>query len=143
MEKRISKETEAAIKDYLVQTYPGESITFTDTVEQYFVNASKRKKELDNKLLLFGKSKLVVTDRLHGMIMAAIMNTPYIAFGNINGKVKGVYSWIKENEFVKYVDTFDEFKEALKRLDLSKQYKYQINRNLFAEVDKALGVGDE
>ncbi|MBO4823857.1 MAG: polysaccharide pyruvyl transferase family protein [Lachnospiraceae bacterium] len=143
LEKKISKETEAAIKDYLTQTYPEEKITYTDTVEQYFVNASKRKKELDNKLLLFGGSKLVVTDRLHGMIMAAIMNTPCIAFGNINGKVKGVYSWIKDNEFIKYVDTFDEFKEALDSLDLNKIYNYQIDGSLFAEVKKALGVGNE
>ena len=39
--------------------------------------------------------------------------------------------------------TFDEFKEALDSLDLNKIYNYQIDGSLFAEVEKALGVGNE
>ena len=72
------------------------------------------------------------------MIMAAITNTPCIAFGNSNGKVKNVFYWIKDNEFVKYVDSMEQFKEALDSLDLNKEYKYHIDETLFYELAKTV-----
>jgi pyruvyl transferase EpsI len=68
---------------------------------------------------------MVVTDRLHGMIFAAITNTPCIAMGNINGKVKSVYeTWLSNNQYVKYANNVDEFEQMLKELDLNEQYLY-------------------
>ena len=56
------------------------------------------------KLDEFRKSKLVVTDRLHGMLFAAITGTPCIALGNSSGKVKGVYDWLTHLDYIQYVD---------------------------------------
>ena len=77
------------------------------------------------------------------MVMSAITNTPCIAFGNIDGKVKGVYSWIKNNDFVRYVDTTEQFKEALDSLNLNQKYEYSIDRKLVAELDAIIGGSDD
>lgn len=75
-----------------------ENILKTDTVVNYAIPRRKTQKEIDNKLLEFASSKLVITDRLHGMIFAIITNTPCIVLGNYNYKVKGVYEkWVKGN----------------------------------------------
>jgi len=46
----------------------------------------------------FSSSKLVVTDRLHGMVFAALAGTPCVVMGNCNYKVKGIYNWIENKE---------------------------------------------
>lgn len=47
----------------------------------------KRKIELNVIWEKFANSKLVITDRLHGMIFSVITETPCIVFDNIDGKV--------------------------------------------------------
>lgn len=74
------------------------NIKYIDTVVNYSIKPKNRKKEIEKKLKEFSSSKLVITDRLHGMIFATITNTPCIVLGNYNYKVKGVYdNWIKDN----------------------------------------------
>ena len=142
LEKALSDDTKEKIKEYVERKYSGCKITNTDTVADYHISIAERKQEVDGKLALFAGSKLVITDRLHGMVMAAITDTPCIAFGNTNGKVKGVYAWIKNNSFIKYVDTFDQFKDALDGLDLDKAYKYCIDESLFTELNGEIGRSD-
>lgn len=50
-----------------------------------------------------------VTDRLHGMILCYITNTPCIVFNNSNGKIKNTYySWLhKHNNNVYFVDNIN------------------------------------
>lgn len=90
----------------------------------YMVSEGMRKKEVKNKLEQFKKAKLIITDRLHGMIFATITATPCIAFGNSNGKVKNVYGWLKHNEYIKYVNDIDEFKSIVETLDIERKYYY-------------------
>lgn len=49
-------------------------------------------------------AQLVITDRLHAMIFAAITETPCIAMDNKSKKVKGVYEWIRDLPYVQYAD---------------------------------------
>ena len=85
------------------------------------------------------KSKLLITDRLHGMIFAVITNTPCIAFANKSGKVKGVYNWIsKDNDYVKFANSVEQFKQILEDLDLTKKYYYK-NEELKKELLKIIG----
>lgn len=126
-EKNLSDSDMVKIGNALKSTYPNEKIEFIDTVMPYEINPENREKEVFDMLNTMSKAKLVITDRLHGMIFSAITNTPCIAFGNINGKVKGVYEWIKENQYVKYVESVDEFRNDLSILDLEKVYKYNYN----------------
>lgn len=64
--------------------------------------------ELTNLLENFSQSKLVVTDRLHGMIFAFITRTPAIVLPNSNFKIEGCYQWIKSCGFISFIKTIDE-----------------------------------
>ena len=138
-EKSITDNVRLQVDNLVKERYSGERVLFTDTVVGYNVNYRRRDKEISSKLKQFEEAKLVITDRLHGMIMAAITNTPCIAFGNSNGKVKGVYNWIKNNEYVKYVDTIEEFRDVLGGLNIEKQYCFYLDENMFAELVQVIG----
>lgn len=64
------------------------------------IDKSNREEIIIERLREFSKNKLVVTDRLHGMIFCAITNTPCVAFDNTNKKIKGVYKHLDNNDFV-------------------------------------------
>lgn len=126
-EKVIKDEELSAIYELIVKEYPDQRIDYTDTVVCKTVLANEREQEVQKKLAQFRSAKLVLTDRLHGMIFAAITNTPCIAMGNSNGKVKGVYEWILDNKYIIYADNIEEFTSALDRLNIDIEYQY--NRN--------------
>ncbi len=65
------------------------------TLHERFIKRVERGMFVSNILTEFASSNLVITDRLHGMIFAALTGTPCLAFDNLNGKVGGVYEWIK------------------------------------------------
>ena len=69
-------------------------------------------KYLWKKLKEFSEARLVITDRLHGMIFSALVGTPCIAFDNLSGKVFGVYSYLKLNENIRLVSDEDNFNEC-------------------------------
>lgn len=85
-------------------------IVETDTVLEKCVKIKERKKELFVKVEDFAKAKIVITDRLHGMIFSAITNTPCITFSNYNHKIKGVYTWLNHNNII--------YKENTENLEL-------------------------
>ncbi|MFV0559284.1 MAG: polysaccharide pyruvyl transferase family protein, partial [Enterococcus sp.] len=68
----------------------------------------------------FSKAELVVTDRLHGMIFAAIHGTPCLVLDTCNHKVKYVYEqWLKENErilFLEHTSHLDELQLACEQV---------------------------
>lgn len=57
----------------------------------------------------FKKSKLVITDRLHGMIFAYITGTPAIVVPNNNFKIEACYEWIKDCGYIFYVKDLSSF----------------------------------
>ena len=72
-------------------------IDYTDTVINKNIYTLKtRKKELNKKIHQFQNYKMVVTDRLHGMVFAYLSNTKCLVLQNKSYKVKGVYEWIKD-----------------------------------------------
>ena len=82
----------------------GERASRTDTVVPYGVPAEVREFEVERKFDEFRRARLVITDRLHGMIFAAITGTPCIALNNSSGKVEGVWSlWLRRLDYVKFV----------------------------------------
>lgn len=128
----------SAVSDEILRAlrmYGDEEIRYTDTLCGYAVNKSTRLQEIQKKLCEFSQAKLVVTDRLHGMILAAITGTPCIAFQNVNGKVGGVYHWLKNLNYVYSVNTINEFREALSKLDLNRVYSYS-NKPYVEEFEK-------
>ena len=91
---------------YLVKNI--ENLKESDTVVSSFegkVTEQNREKLFLNKLQEFQESKLIVTDRLHGMIFACITGTPAIVFDNSNHKIKFTYhDWLKDVPYIYFVE---------------------------------------
>jgi len=101
------------------------NIKYTDMISfKSFYLIRSQKKIVKDKIKEFKKTKLVVTDRLHGMVFAAITGTPCIAFSNYNHKVKSTYKWIEKLPYIKFANNISDFKNSLNELDLDKQYFY-------------------
>ena len=125
-EKAISDEALEKLLNIVKEKFKNQEIVFTDTVlDQDYIAAEEREEMVLSKLNQFASSELVITDRLHGMVFAFLSNTPCIAMGNINGKVKAVYQWIKDCPFIKYIDNVEELPLALKELT-EKDYSFDM-----------------
>ncbi len=77
------------------------SIFITDTVINKSIYSFNRNKILLKKLQEFSQYKLVVTDRLHGMIFAYLTKTPCLVLENKSYKIRGVYEWLKDIDYIK------------------------------------------
>ena len=64
----------------------------------------------------YRKSQLVITDRLHGMIFAAITSTPCIALGNYNHKIKACSKTLEHLGYIQYIEDIDKIEEQIKYL---------------------------
>lgn len=95
-----------------------EDIIITDTVVDYSVSQDEREKELVKLWTKFYNSKVVITDRLHGMIFCAITKTPCIVTRSLDHKVIESYKWIKDLNYIRLVDglNFDEIKSIIEEL---------------------------
>lgn len=92
-------------------------VIVTDTVCKNDVSREGREKELEKLFQVFKNSKMIVTDRIHGMIFAAITQTPCVVLGNYNHKVKETYKWIKHLNYIKFVNSVDDILEAMQSLE--------------------------
>ncbi len=88
----------------------------TDTVVEVGEDLSCLEEKLRDKMEQIGSASLVVTDRLHGMIFAALMQTPCLVLHNYNHKVEETYKWIRDLDYVEYVPDVSNLQEALCRL---------------------------
>lgn len=91
-----------------------------------------RTSKIFDKLNEFGKYELVVTDRLHGMILSLLSGSKCIAFDNSSGKVLGVSSlWLKKVSNVKVlagIEGFESsFRELIQNENVEYPYKYLDN----------------
>ena len=73
----------------------------------------KRMQVIKNKLNEFARAKLVITDRLHGMIFAYLAGVSCIVLNNNNYKIKGVYEWIKDDHRIVMVEKIADIQKAI------------------------------
>lgn len=67
-----------------------------------------------DKISELARARLVVTDRIHGMIFCALSGTPCIALDNSTGKVGMEYEWLKEVPYIRFAQSVE---EAVSMLD--------------------------
>lgn len=106
VERAMTEDTWTLLKHEVSRL--GYPVLQTDTDRDIKITKENRRDEVRQKLQEFCAVRLVVTDRLHGMIFAALAGTPCIAFGNYNDKVRGTYEWIRYLPYIKYAETVDE-----------------------------------
>lgn len=100
----ISLDKRAEIIDNIKSKY--KNVIVGDTVINKNVNKNTREYELKKLWRKFYESKIVVTDRLHGMIFAMITKTPCIVIRNTDHKIIGSYKWIENLNYIKLMDNF-------------------------------------
>ena len=98
-EKILARDMEKQIEDTLLNM--GISFSHTDTVVPYKMFADRREEEVLKKMREFAQSRMVITDRLHGMILAAVTATPCLFIDNCSKKVSGSYEWLKNLEYIR------------------------------------------
>lgn len=114
-ERSLTKEDWQIILSTAMHT--GLTINKRDTVFPYReINIPERRKMLSEMLKQIAESQVVITDRLHGMIFAAITETPCVVLSNSNHKIAGVYQWIRELPYIAFVQTSAQVEGALQRV---------------------------
>lgn len=113
-----------------------DKISFVDMIADYPVRFENRNEALDRQFEKFRQSELVITDRLHGMIFAAITGTPCIVLNSKSPKVKGVYDWIfKDCEYIIFTEDFDEMDSFISFIQGKKfVYDDSLLRNYYEKM---------
>lgn len=100
------------------------NFSYTDTVieetQEFRSEQAVRDKAVKDKLDEFAGAELIITNRLHGMVMSAIAGTPCIALDNLSKKVSGVYEWIKYLNYIK-IATIEEINADMIKEMMSKK----------------------
>lgn len=128
-ERVLTEEHKQMLTDVIKSVYPEEKIIDTDTVSTKNVWKNQREKAVYDKIEEFSKAKLIVTDRLHGMVFAALACTPCIVMGSCNYKVKGIYQWIENNQYISFIDDINRIRDDIEKV---------INAGNAEKMDKKL-----
>ena len=123
-----------------------EKTQYTSTVLPFAIQTEERGRYLEEKINEFKRSELVITDRLHGMIFAAITGTPCIALNNSSKKVEGVYQWIRKNDYIRFVWDIDDVSRQIEELVNMQPSSYDNSDlmpyfDLVAEIMKDVVIG--
>lgn len=130
-EKTLQNDNINEIKNVINKNYRKVIVSDMHLGEDVINIAGKvRKEALESKLLQFQTSEIVITDRLHGMIFAAITETPCIVFKSFNHKISESYKWLKGLQYIKICEDIKDFENILKMVKNSKNREYN---NKFAE----------
>lgn len=100
----------------------------TTTICNHVVPIAFRKFFVYKKLKEVSSSKIVITNRLHMMIFAAITGTPCIAIDNLSKKVSGVYHWIEYLPYIRLINSIEDFDMVYKVLLDLEEYKYDDSK---------------
>lgn len=120
-EKTLNSEKEKKIHNVLKKYF--NDVSYTDTVVPGEITSKERYCAIKRKIEQFASVQLVVTDRLHGMVFAAIAGTPCAVLKSMSYKLEGCYEWIEELEYIKFVSSEEELTEFIKK-KVGQKYKY-------------------
>jgi pyruvyl transferase EpsI len=90
----------------LVTSFNEANIPFEviDTVINEKVTALNREQKIRDVLVKIRKSKLVITDRFHGVIFSFITRTPVLAFKSFDTKISSGIKWFKNLKSIFYAE---------------------------------------
>lgn len=102
-----------------------EDVSYTDTCIREYISKSEREDRVYRKLVQISSAKLMITDRLHGMVFALLTKTPCIVLANYNHKIEGVYQWIKHNKFIYYMNNLSELESKIDEMFSSENITFE------------------
>ena len=139
VERTLTDKEEEKLKQQIVNIY-GDNIKDSNTVLDYDVSVERRKEELQHKFNEFKTADLVVTDRLHGMVFAAITGTNCILINSKSPKIRGCYEWIKDLEYIAFVEQIGDIEKIIKNFP---KYPHKYDNKKFVEaVEKMIAQID-
>lgn len=139
-EKNISKRKENQIIELLNKRK--ENYEFMDTCAINY--KGERKKLLKNYINKLSHKGMAITDRLHGMILCYITNTPCIAIDNNNHKISSTFkTWLTNQNFIKLWDEKSDLRTLIDELQTIKQIKKGDITNNYKHLQKVIGDNNE
>lgn len=109
------------------------NIIYSDNDKGGIIHELEKDDKVFEMLELFKKSKIVITDRLHGMIFAVITGTPCIVLGNYNYKIEKSSEWFKNLEYISYISMDKDMKYIDKEIDRLLNLKRQKYDNRYSK----------
>ena len=110
LEKTILPEEEKYIINLSKKLF-GNNVKELDMHAPKFLKSNERELYLKNQLETFANAKLIITDRLHGMIFSALAQTACIVINSKSPKVVGCYDWIKNLDYIKFANNLSQIEE--------------------------------
>lgn len=106
--------------------------SFTNNLWTTNIKKIQRNYVVYEQLKNFARHKLVVTDRLHGLIFSLITNTPCIVISAFNHKLKEFTEMLKDNKSIIFIDkNIDKLPESIdKFLNKKNIVKNEFSKNL-------------
>ena len=102
----------------IIETLDGfDAPLFPTSMHEGVFDKKKRDAQVKRKLEELSKAKLVVTDTLHCMVSAALVGTECIFFDNLSGKVRNVFKWIENNEYLHYCSDVEDFERLFNEIN--------------------------
>ena len=118
-----------------------------DTVVAENVSIDNREEKIFAVLRKIHRSKLVITDRFHGVVFSVVTRTPVLAFKSFDTKISSGIKWFKDFESVFYAQD-ENFSAMQKFIDkvfvrkLSTDYKLNFEKK-FLDVLKKFSAGEK
>lgn len=91
-------------------------ISDTDMYSDAPITVAGREQTVRKKMEEIAGAEVMVTDRLHGMVFAALTETPCVVFSNYNQKVIGTYRWIDNLPYIKFAQDAESALNHIKEL---------------------------
>ena len=136
IEKTRTDSDEQIVKQQ-VKCIFGDNVKYSDMNIERHVAIEERENVLNEKFSEFSESALVITDRLHGMIFAAVTGTPCIVLNSKSPKVKGCYEWIKGLGYIKFADDAADIEKIYRTIPKQDNYYNNTALNPFYDTLKA------
>ncbi|CAM3167366.1 polysaccharide pyruvyl transferase family protein [Pediococcus acidilactici] len=129
----------------LYKKFVDKSVKYSDTfVANITVDKSNREKLVLDKINELSKYELVITDRLHGMILSYLSHTPTLVIENNNWKIKSTYeTWLKKAPYIEMLSnkpTAQECEEAIRNIKGSDTSYINVSQN-FGPLESAIRDG--
>lgn len=98
-----------------------------DTTIENEIQSNERESYLKETLEYFDQFKIIVTDRYHGLIFAAILEKPTIVLPTIDHKLTSAINWFEELSYIKFINLDEIHKiDHIKSELISTNYKQEV-----------------
>lgn len=144
-ERSLTRDKEEKLKNsiYKLGRDMNKTVDITDTVVEGNLSLEEAIKKIKNKIDMYNKRELIITDRLHGMIFAVITGSNCIVLPNFNHKLESLYkTWLQGCKFIFFCKNIDEIERLSLEILSSCKMDNQIENfeNYFNKMAEELKI---